>query len=199
MRCCLPGDLFDNEWLTLATERVLVDELTRATSAGLTVVYATGNHDPGRANYRAMGIELAGGAASIWSRRASREVDCRRARGRRGGMGRRGGASDAARGPRSGCGIPARRPGPEPAVALLHAQVMSAVSGRAARSLRPDHAGRPGPQLCLLGAGPHSPAPRGAARSTGPLSRQRAGPAPCGGRRQGSIGGDAGCRGGAGG
>lgn len=50
------GDLFDNEWLTIATERMLGDEMRRATSAGVTVVYATGNHDPGRANYRAMNI-----------------------------------------------------------------------------------------------------------------------------------------------
>lgn len=50
------GDLFDNEWLTIATERVLGDEMRRATSAGITVVYVTGNHDPGRANYRAMNI-----------------------------------------------------------------------------------------------------------------------------------------------
>jgi len=51
------GDLFDNEWLTITTERVLGDELRRATSAGVTVVYATGNHDPGRANYRAKNID----------------------------------------------------------------------------------------------------------------------------------------------
>ena len=50
------GDLFDNEWLTIATERVLEEEMRRATSAGITVVYATGNHDPGGANYRAMNI-----------------------------------------------------------------------------------------------------------------------------------------------
>jgi exonuclease SbcD len=50
------GDLFDNEWLTITTERILGEEMRRATSSGVTVVYATGNHDPGRANYRAMNI-----------------------------------------------------------------------------------------------------------------------------------------------
>ena len=52
----IAGDLFDNDWLTVATERVLTDELARLAAAGVTVVYATGNHDPGRVNYRARHI-----------------------------------------------------------------------------------------------------------------------------------------------
>ena len=52
----IAGDLFDNEFLTVATELTLVHEVVRLVDKGITVVYATGNHDPGRANYRAMQI-----------------------------------------------------------------------------------------------------------------------------------------------
>ena len=52
----IAGDLFDNEFLTVATERRLTDEVCRLVDTGITVVYVTGNHDPGRANYRAMQI-----------------------------------------------------------------------------------------------------------------------------------------------
>lgn len=41
------GDLFDGERLSFRSERFLVDEATRLVAAGITVVYATGNHDPG--------------------------------------------------------------------------------------------------------------------------------------------------------
>ena len=36
---------------------MLVREVARLVEDGITVVYATGNHDPGRANYRAMQID----------------------------------------------------------------------------------------------------------------------------------------------
>ena len=49
--------LIAGDFFTIATERLVVDELRRITAAGVTVVYATGNHDPGRANYRAMQID----------------------------------------------------------------------------------------------------------------------------------------------
>jgi len=49
----IAGDLFDNDLLSFATERFLLDQMTRLHDAGIPVFYATGNHDPGRANYRA--------------------------------------------------------------------------------------------------------------------------------------------------
>ena len=91
----IAGDLFDNELLTLATERVLVDELTRATGAGLTVVYATGNHDPGAGELPGHGHRLAGGALSS-GRVAPAAPDRHRARGRGGGLGGGGRTPDSA-------------------------------------------------------------------------------------------------------
>lgn len=49
----IAGDLFDNESLSFTTEKFLLTETTRLQDAQIPVFYATGNHDPGRANYRA--------------------------------------------------------------------------------------------------------------------------------------------------
>ena len=122
----IAGDLFDNDWLTLATERVLVDELTRATSAGLTVVYATGNHDPGRANYRAMGIGWPEERFHLVASRQPRQIAIERAGEVVGWVVAAGHQT-----PREDRDLAATfppAPGPEPAVALLHAQVMSAAA-----------------------------------------------------------------------
>ncbi|HSH74856.1 MAG TPA: DNA repair exonuclease [Longimicrobiales bacterium] len=43
----IAGDLFDGERLSFRTERFLLDESARLRDHGITVVYATGNHDPG--------------------------------------------------------------------------------------------------------------------------------------------------------
>src|SRR5690606_17712379 len=48
----IAGDLFDGDRLSFRTERFLLDELRRLDEAGIPVVYATGNHDPGRDAYR---------------------------------------------------------------------------------------------------------------------------------------------------
>jgi hypothetical protein len=49
----IAGDLFDGVRLSFETERFLLDELLRLERAGIPVVYATGNHDPGREGGRA--------------------------------------------------------------------------------------------------------------------------------------------------
>ena len=49
----IAGDLFDNDLLSFATERFLLGELARLEEGGVQVFYATGNHDPGQAGYRA--------------------------------------------------------------------------------------------------------------------------------------------------
>lgn len=41
------GDLFDGERLSFQTERFLLEQARRLGDHGITVVYATGNHDPG--------------------------------------------------------------------------------------------------------------------------------------------------------
>ena len=46
------GDLFDGERLSFRTERFLLEQLRRLGEAGVPVVYATGNHDPGHDAYR---------------------------------------------------------------------------------------------------------------------------------------------------
>ena len=122
----IAGDLFDNELLTLATERVLVDELTRATSAGLTVVYATGNHDPGRANYRAMGIDWPAQRFHLVASRQPRQFAIKRAGEVVGWVVAAGHQT-----PREDRDLAAafpHAPGPEPAVGLLHAHVVGAKS-----------------------------------------------------------------------
>ncbi|MGD8873441.1 MAG: DNA repair exonuclease, partial [Gemmatimonadota bacterium] len=43
----IAGDLFDGERLSFTTERFLLDQASRLADHGITVVYATGNHDPG--------------------------------------------------------------------------------------------------------------------------------------------------------
>jgi DNA repair exonuclease SbcCD nuclease subunit len=48
----LAGDVFDGDRLSFRTERFLLDEMARLHAAGIPVVYATGNHDPGRDAYR---------------------------------------------------------------------------------------------------------------------------------------------------
>jgi len=45
----IAGDLFDSERLSVQTERFLMEALARLGAAGIPVVYATGNHDPGDA------------------------------------------------------------------------------------------------------------------------------------------------------
>ena len=43
----IAGDLFDGERLSFQTERFLLEQTERLGDHGITVVYATGNHDPG--------------------------------------------------------------------------------------------------------------------------------------------------------
>ncbi|MBM4185541.1 MAG: DNA repair exonuclease [Gemmatimonadetes bacterium] len=43
------GDLFDSDRLSLKTERFMLEQMARLGDHGITVVYATGNHDPGAA------------------------------------------------------------------------------------------------------------------------------------------------------
>lgn len=43
----IAGDLFDGDRLSFKTERFLLDQAARLGDHGITVVYATGNHDPG--------------------------------------------------------------------------------------------------------------------------------------------------------
>lgn len=44
----IAGDLFDGRHVSFETERFLLEQLARLGQAGVAVVYATGNHDPGQ-------------------------------------------------------------------------------------------------------------------------------------------------------
>lgn len=59
------GDLFDGARLSFQTERFLLAELERLTSAGVRVIYATGNHDPGRGGQRAHALQWPEGVTVI--------------------------------------------------------------------------------------------------------------------------------------
>lgn len=117
----IAGDLFDNEWLTIATERVLTRELRRLTDRGVTVVYATGNHDPGRTNYRASHIDWPSTNFHLHSSRAPRKVPINRG-GERIGWVVAAGHQTTHESTNLAAAFPPA-PGPGPAVALLHADV----------------------------------------------------------------------------
>lgn len=53
----IAGDLFDGERLSFETERLLLAEMAKLQQAGIHVVYATGNHDPGREGHRSWQLE----------------------------------------------------------------------------------------------------------------------------------------------
>ena len=117
----IAGDLFDNEWLTIATERVLTSELARLTDAGVTVVYATGNHDPGRTNYRAAHIAWPSAGFHLQNSRTPQTIPIHRD-GERVGWVVAAGHQTTHESTNLAASFPPA-PGPEPAVALLHADV----------------------------------------------------------------------------
>ena len=117
----IAGDLFDNAWLTIATERLLIEEMRRAVETGVTVVYATGNHDPGRATYRAMHIDWPKSGFHLVRARRPVEIALECAGETVGWV-----VSAGHQTPRETENLAAEfppAPGPEPAVALLHAHV----------------------------------------------------------------------------
>ncbi len=117
----IAGDLFDNERLTIATEVLLVDEFQRLTEAGVTVVYATGNHDPGRANYRASKISWPAAGFHFHSSRRPARIPILR-RGERVGWVVTAGHLTSRESVNLAKSFPPA-PGPEPAIAMLHANI----------------------------------------------------------------------------
>lgn len=53
----IAGDLFDDDRLSVTTEDFLVEQLERLATSEITVVYTTGNHDPGGRDFRASKID----------------------------------------------------------------------------------------------------------------------------------------------
>ncbi len=60
----IAGDLFDDSRLSFATERFLLEQLGVLAEAGIQVVYATGNHDPG-GGPRAGALDLPGNVTLV--------------------------------------------------------------------------------------------------------------------------------------
>ena len=126
--CLIAGDLFDRALISLPTEGFLVEQLQRLEEAGIPVVYATGNHDPGTAS----------GPAVPWPDNVTvvSSPEPRRipVEGRTGG-GVVGWVSAAGHdGPRVTRDLAKAFPrpsGPGPEVALLHTQVVGARSEEA--------------------------------------------------------------------
>ncbi|NIP58125.1 MAG: DNA repair exonuclease, partial [Gemmatimonadetes bacterium] len=123
------GDLFDGARLSFQTERFLLAELERLASAGVRVIYATGNHDPGRGGQRAHALEWPEGVTVIRDGEPV-AVEVREPDGRL--VGRVTGAGhETAREERD---LAASFPDPAggtPEVALLHTQVTGARAGEA--------------------------------------------------------------------
>ena len=117
----IAGDLFDNEWLTITTERVLTSELARLTDAGVTVVYATGNHDPGRANYRAARISWPTTNFHLHGSRTPRRIPINRG-GECIGWVVAAGHQTTHESTNLAASFPPA-PGPQPSVGLVHADV----------------------------------------------------------------------------
>ena len=65
----IAGDLFDRNHLSFETERFLLARLGALADAGIRVVYATGNHDPGNA-VRAGGLDWPGNVTVIYGEEA---------------------------------------------------------------------------------------------------------------------------------
>ena len=68
----IAGDLFDDERLSFQTERFLLEQLNRLDQEGIPVIYATGNHDPGRAGLRSADLPWPGNVTVARDRTAVR-------------------------------------------------------------------------------------------------------------------------------
>lgn len=68
----IAGDLFDDDRLSVTTEDFLVEQMERVAAAGITVVYVTGNHDPGGRDFRAARIDWPNGVHYVDTRTPTR-------------------------------------------------------------------------------------------------------------------------------
>ncbi len=120
----LAGDLFDGSRLSFETERFLLDQLGRLDDASVPVVYATGNHDPGRAGARTALLEWPANVTLVPDEQP-RRVAIRRRDGAVAGYVTAAGHA----GPNETRDLAAGLPSPQgalPEVALLHTQVVGA-------------------------------------------------------------------------
>ena len=136
----IAGDLFDGDRLSFQTERFLLEQTRRLVQEGVTVVYATGNHDPGgpEAGPRALswpaGVHVAGDEVPI---RVEVQDRVGRTVGRVSAIGHR------TRREREDLSRLLPRPdGSVPEVAVLHTQVRASPGAEAHHAYAPSELGR---------------------------------------------------------
>lgn len=118
------GDLFDGARLSFETEGFLLDQLRRLDAAGIAVVYAAGNHDPGRDGARTAGLPWPPGVTLVPDA-TPRRIAIRSADGRVRGYVTAAGHAGPSEGRDLAASFP-RPPGDLPEVGLLHTQVVGA-------------------------------------------------------------------------
>jgi len=153
----IAGDLFDDERLSFQTERFLLEQLHRLDAEAIPVVYATGNHDPGRAGLRSLelpwpgNVTMARDAAPV--RISVVRADRESGSGELCGMVTAAGHETAAEMDDLSRGFPAPE-GRLPEVALLHTQVVDSPGSAAHQSYAPsllDHLRGSGHDYWALG------------------------------------------------
>lgn len=117
----IAGDLFDGHRVSFETESLLMEELSRLVDAGVQVVYATGNHDPGAAGLRTLGMAWPEGVVVI-AESEPRRVEVRSPDGKTVGFVTGVGHASAKETDDLSQRLP-RPSGELPEVALLHTQV----------------------------------------------------------------------------
>ena len=133
----LAGDLFDDGRLSFQTERFLLEQLHRLEQAGMPVVYATGNHDPGREGQRSADLAWPGNVTVAREREPVR-IAVENSAGEALGMVTAVGHETAA----ETADLSEAFPTPEgrlPAVALLHTQVVDSAGSADHERYAPSH------------------------------------------------------------
>ncbi len=123
----IAGDLFDDDQLSFETERFLLQQMERLDDAGIQVVYATGNHDPGRAGLRAHSLEWPDNVELLRTP-TPRRIPIRDDTGELVGWVTGAGHESASEARDLSADFPAPE-GERPEVALLHTQVVGSTGG----------------------------------------------------------------------
>jgi exonuclease SbcD len=125
----IAGDLFDGLRLSFETERFLLEQLQRLTQAGIGVVYATGNHDPGSTRHARREIPWPAGVEVVPDGRP-RRIAIRDGKGHEVGCVTAAGHATSQETGDLAAGFP-RPDGALPEVAVLHTQVVGSRSAEA--------------------------------------------------------------------
>ena len=136
----IAGDLFDNDRLTLQTEGTLLRQLNRLRDAGVQVVYATGNHDPGGKGLRAHSLPWPDNVSAVTDG-TPRRIEVRGRAGDLVGIVTAAGHFSS----RETADLSRAFPAPEgalPEIALLHTQVKDALGAESHEPYAPSELSR---------------------------------------------------------